>query len=46
MPVISALGRLREDNHEFGDSLGYLGKTLIQKKKSKKNKQKIKFNLE
>jgi hypothetical protein len=42
MPVISALGRLREDNHEFGDSLGYLGKTLIQKK----NKQKIKFNLE
>jgi hypothetical protein len=35
MPVISALGRLRQEDPEFLDKLGYI-ETLSQKKKKKK----------
>jgi hypothetical protein len=38
MPVIPALGRLRQEDHEFKASLGYLEilrETLSQKKKKK-----------
>jgi hypothetical protein len=33
MPVISALGRLRQEIHEFKASLGYI-KNLVLKKKN------------
>lgn len=39
MLIISALGRLRKEDHKFEDSLGYIGKPCLvhQKKKKKKS---------
>jgi hypothetical protein len=35
MPVISALERLRQENHEFEGTLGYIVKACLKKKEKK-----------
>jgi hypothetical protein len=34
LPVIPALGRLRQGDHEFQDGLGYTVRSYLKKKKS------------
>jgi hypothetical protein len=38
MPVISALGRLREQGHKFKDSLSYVVRPSLKKKKKGQKK--------
>jgi hypothetical protein len=35
MPVISALRRLRQGNHEFETKLGYIARSYLKKQKQK-----------
>jgi hypothetical protein len=39
MPVIPALGRLRQEDPEFKTSLGYIVKLCLKKKKKEKKKK-------
>jgi hypothetical protein len=38
MPIIQALRKLREEDHEFEATLGYIMRSCIPKKKKKKKK--------
>jgi hypothetical protein len=38
MPVIPTLRRLKEEDHEFRASMGYIKETLSQKPKTKQNR--------
>jgi hypothetical protein len=37
MPVIPALGRLRQEDYEFKASLDYIARTCLKRPKKKKN---------
>jgi hypothetical protein len=36
-PVLLALGRLKQEDHEFNASLGYIGRPYLRKKKVKES---------
>jgi hypothetical protein len=42
-PIIPALKRLKQENHEFKDNIGYIVRHCLKKKKGKKEKKKEKF---
>jgi hypothetical protein len=38
-PIISALGRLRQEDHKFEVSLGYIARLSLRKQTNKQNNQ-------
>lgn len=44
MPTISALGSLREEDHKFKTSLGYIIRYCLKEQKKKKKKDTLTFS--